>query len=160
MFAATENLRLFLNYGLLDAEYDEFNIDITPTDDIDNVVDASFLTPRNAPEFTLGLGFNFNYQIGPGELEVFAKWSGRGDQETDVLNLSSGRLAGGENDDLSATIGYRMDRWSFTVFGTNLTAERWEVPIVLGGSNTSAALFIVGNTNRPRHIGVEVGYDF
>ena len=160
VLAATENLRLFLNYGLLDAEYDEFNIDITPTDDIDNVVDASFLTPRNAPEFTLGLGFNFNYQIGPGELEVFAKWSGRGDQETDVLNLTSGRLAGGENDDLSATIGYRMDRWSFTVFGTNLTDERWEVPIVLGGSNTSPALFIVGNTNRPRHIGVEVGYDF
>ncbi len=159
LFAATENLRLFLNYGLLDAEYDEFNIDITPTDDIDNVVDASFLKPRNAPDFTLGLGFIFNYQIGPGELEVFAKWSGRGDQETDVLNLSSGRLAGGENDDLSATIGYRMDRWSFTVFGTNLTDERWEVPIVLGGSNTSAALFIVGNTNRPRHIGVEVGFD-
>ena len=159
LFAATENLRLFLNYGLLDAEYDEFNIDITPTDDIDNVVDASFLKPRNAPDFTLGLGFIFNYQIGPGELEVFAKWSGRGDQETDVLNLSSGRLAGGENDDLSATIGYRMDRWSFTIFGTNLTDERWEVPIVLGGSNTSAALFIVGNTNRPRHIGVEVGFD-
>ena len=108
----------------------------------------------------MGLGFNFNYPIGPGELEVFAKWSGRGDQETDVLNLSSGRLAGGENDDLSATVGYRMDRWSLTLFGTNLTDERWEVPIVLGGSNTSAALFIVGNTNRPRHIGVEVGYDF
>ena len=160
VLAATEHLRLFLNYGLLDAEYDEFNIDITPTDDIDNVVDASFLTPRNAPEFTLGLGFNFNYPIGPGELEVFAKWSGRGDQETDVLNLSSGRLAGGENDDLSATIGYRMGGWSFTVFGTNLTDERWEVPIVLGGSNTSAALFIVGNTNRPRHIGMEIGYDF
>ena len=159
MFAATENLRLFVNYGYLDAKYDEFDLDITPTDDVDNVVDATFLTPRNAPDFTLGLGFVFNYPIGPGELEIFTKWSGRGDQETDVLNLSSGRLAGGENDDLSATIGYRMDRLSFTVFGTNLTDERWEVPIVLGGSNTTPALFIVGNTNRPRHIGVEVGYD-
>ena len=59
VFAATENLRLFANYGYLDAQYDEFVIDITPTDDIKNPVDASFLTPRNAPDFTLGLGFNF-----------------------------------------------------------------------------------------------------
>ena len=110
MFAATENLRLFVNYGYLDAKYDEFDLDITPTDDIDNVVDATFLKPRNAPDFTLGLGFTFNRQIGPGELEIFAKWSGSGDQETDVLNLTSGRLAGGANDDLSATIGYRLDR--------------------------------------------------
>ena len=159
MFAATEDLRLFVNYGYLDAKYDEFKLDITPTDDIDNVVDATFLTPRNAPEYTLGFGFIFNRQIGPGELEVFTKWSKSGDQETDVLNLSSGRLAAGANDDLSATIGYRLDRLTFTVFGTNLTDERWEIPIVLGGSNTAPALFIVGNTNRPRHIGVEVGYD-
>ena len=159
LFAATENLRLFVNFGYLDAKYDEFDIDITPTDDIDNVVDASFLKPRNAPDYTLGYGFTFNQQIGPGEAELFLKWSERGDQETDVLNLTSGRLAGGENDDLSATISYRLDRWRFTIFGTNLTDERWEVPIVLGGTNTTPALFIAGNTNRPRHIGVEVGID-
>ena len=93
MFAATENLRLFVNYGYLDAKYDEFKLDISPTDDIDNVVDATFLKPRNAAEYTLGYGFVFNRQIGPGELEVFAKLSESGNQETDVLNLSSGRLA-------------------------------------------------------------------
>jgi iron complex outermembrane receptor protein len=58
-YAVTEGLRLFLNYGYLDAEYDEFNLDITPTDNIDNVVDGTFLTPGNAPEFTVGYGFNF-----------------------------------------------------------------------------------------------------
>ena len=159
-FAATENLRLFLNYGYLDAEYDEFDLDITPTDDIDNVVDATFLEPRNAPEYTLGYGFTFNRQIGPGELEIFAKMSERGDQETDVLNLSSGRLAGGSNDDLSATIGYHTERWSVTIFGNNLTDERYEVPIVLGGSNITPALFIVGNTNPPKHYGAEFTYNF
>ena len=166
VLAATENLRLFANYGYLDAKYDEFVIDITPTDDIRNPVDASFLKPRNAPDFTLGLGFIFNQQIGPGEFEVFAKWSGSGDQETDVLNLEAGRLSGGDADDLSATIGYRLDRWTFTVYGTNLTDERWEVPIVLGGNAETpstppaAPLFVVGNTNRPRHIGVELSYEF
>ena len=58
-YAVTEGLRLFLNYGYLDAEYDEFNLDITPTDNIDNVVDGTFLTPGNALEFTVGYGFNF-----------------------------------------------------------------------------------------------------
>ena len=159
-FAATENLRLFLNYGYLDAEYEEFNLDITPTDDLDNVVDATFLEPRNAPEYTLGYGFTYNQQIGAGEIEIFAKMSSRGDQETDVLNLSSGRLSGGENDDLNATIGYHTEKWSFIVFGNNLTDERFEVPIVLGGSNTTPALFIVGNINAPRHYGAEFTYNF
>jgi len=158
--AVTEGLRVFLNYGYLDAEYDEFDLDISPTDNVDNVVDATFLTPRNAPEFTLGYGFNFTQQIGPGDLEIFVKMTEQGDQETDVLNLSAGRLASGAQDDLSATIGYHTERWSATIFGTNLTDERSEIPIVLGGSNTGAALFIVGNVNAPRHYGAEFTYNF
>ena len=158
--AVTEGLRVFLNYGYLDAEYDEFNLDITPTDNIDNVVDATFLTPRNAPEYTLGYGFTFTQQIGPGDFEIFVKMTEQGEQETDVLNLSAGRLASGAQDDLSATIGYHTERWSATIFGTNLTDERSEIPIVLGGSNTGAALFIVGNVNAPRHYGAEFTYNF
>ena len=75
-------------------------------------------------------------------------------------------MEGGDSSDLSATIGYRLDRWTFTAFGTNLTDQRWEVPIVLGGNAetpsraASGPLFVVGNTNRPRHIGVELGYEF
>ena len=158
--AVTEGLRVFLNYGYLDAEYDEFDLDISPTDNVDNVVDATFLTPRNAPEYTLGYGFTFTQQIGPGDFEIFVKMTEQGEQETDVLNLSAGRLASGAQDDLSATIGYHTERWSATIFGTNLTDERSEIPIVLGGSNTGAALFIVGNVNAPRHYGAEFTYNF
>jgi hypothetical protein len=72
-----------------------------------------------------------------------------------VLNLPSGRLAPGDQDDLFATIGYHTKRWAVTHFGTKLTHERYEVPIVRGGSNTGAALFIVGNVKTSRHQDIE-----
>jgi len=157
--AATENLTLFANYGYLDAEYDEFNIDVTPGDNVDNVVDATYLEPRNAPDNTLGIGFTGNWEFAGGELEVFTKFSTRGDFQTNVLNLESGRLSGGATDDLSASITYSLDNFSITFFGKNLTDERFEVPVVLGGSNTTNPLFIPGSVNRPRSWGVDVTFE-
>ena len=165
-FAATPDLQIFLNYGWLDAEYDDFDLDVTPTDDIDNIVDATFLDPRNASEFTLGFGFEYNRQIGPGELSIFAKWSQRDDYETDVLNLPVGRVDGSDTEDLSATIGYFIDNFSITVFGRNLTESETEVPTVLGGNAATPSraaagpLFIPGTINRPRSFGLEVAYQF
>ena len=50
-----ENFSAF-NYGYLDAKYKEFQTDIKSNDGLTIIEDASFLTPRNAPEFTLGIG--------------------------------------------------------------------------------------------------------
>jgi iron complex outermembrane recepter protein len=161
-FQANEYLRLFLNYGSLDAEYKEF---ITDVDDDGVLDDASFLTPRNAPEYTLGVGFTLNAEVGSGDVELFAKYSTRGDYETDLRNLSAGRLSAGAGDDLSMALSYNLDRLSLTLFGKNMTDERFEVPTVLGGrpatnpSGAGAPLFVVGSVNRPRTYGFEIAYD-
>ena len=165
-FAVTSGLMLFVNYGWLDAEYEEFDLDVTPTDDIVNVVDATFLDPRNASDYTLGFGFKFTQQIGPGEFEIFAKWSERGDYETNVLNLPAGTVDSSDTEDLSATIGYYWDNFSLTLFGRNLTDAEFEIPTVLGGNaetpSTPAAgpLFIPGTLNRPKQYGLEFVYEF
>ncbi len=165
-FAVTSGLMVFANIGLLDAEYDKFNLDVTPTDDIDNVVDATFLDPRNASDYTLGFGFRFNRQIGPGEFEIFAKWSQRGDYETDVLNLPIGRVEAEDTEDVSASIGYYIGDFAITAYGKNLTDTQTEIPTVLGGNAetpsrpASGPLFIPGTINRPRQFGVEASYQF
>ena len=164
--AVTANLLLFANLGWLDAEYDDFVIDVTPTDDIDNPVNATFLDPRNASDFTLGFGFDFSQQIGPGELNVYAKYSIRDDYETNVLNLPVGRVDSSDTEDVSAAISYRVNNLIFSVFGRNLTDSEFEVPTVLGGNaetpSRAAAgpLFIPGTINRPRQFGFEIEYSF
>ena len=160
LYAATRDLRLFFNGGWLDANYEEFTTDITPTDGVVNVVDASFLEPRNAPEYTVGLGFNFTKQIGAGEMELFAKYTKIADFQTDVLNLNAGRTASGNSEDLSATIGYYFGDYSISLYGKNLTDEQIEWPVLLGGSPTSGVLFAAGTITRGRHLGIEFTAEF
>ena len=45
-YLVNEYLRVFFNYGFLDAEYSDFETDINAADGLDIVEDASFLTPR------------------------------------------------------------------------------------------------------------------
>ena len=159
LYAATEDLRVFLNYGYLDASYEEFETDLQLGGEV-QIQDATHLKPRGAPEYTLGVGFIYNRQVGKGELEIYTKYQKVADYETDLLNLSSGRVAGGTADDLSASIGYYQDNWSISLFGRNLTDERFEYPTVLGGSPVSAPLFSAGTVNRPMSMGIDFSYDF
>lgn len=143
--------RMFFNYGTLDAEYDQFETDINPNDGIDLVEDASFLNPRNAPEFTWGLGGTLSVPMGGGSLEVFAKYSKIDELDASLLNLRQAKVA--EREDVAASIGYYREKWSLVAYGRNLTDERFEVfaPI--------ATLFAAGSVNRPRTYGLEFTYE-
>ena len=68
-FVATEYLNLFASVGWLDAEYDQFETDLNPNDDMvvgAMVEDATHLTPRNAPEITFGVGGVLSAPVGGG----------------------------------------------------------------------------------------------
>lgn len=151
-YVVSENFRVFFNYGFLDAEYKDFETDINATDGLDIVEDATFLTPRGAPENTIGLGGTYTVQLGDGELEIFGKYAWVDELETNLLNAPLGRLDSRE--DISASIGYHTDQYSVVVFGRNLTDQRVEgfIPI--------ATLFAAGTVNRPRSFGVEFSYEF
>jgi iron complex outermembrane receptor protein len=151
-YLVNENLKVFFNYGYLDAEYDEFETDINATDGLDLIEDATHLTPRNAPEFTLGVGGTFSYPIGNGDLEIYAKFARVGDIETSLTNAPLGKID--ERDDVSASIGYFTEQWSVVAFGRNLADDEFEyfTPI--------ATLFAVGSINRGRTYGVELAFEF
>lgn len=151
-FVATENLNLFASFGWLDAEYDDFSTDINPNDGVSEIVDASFLDPRNAPEITYGFGGTLSIPMGDGELELYAKYSYIDEIETNLLNLDVGRLD--ERDDLTAAVTYYRDNWQVSVFGKNLTDEEFEIPAII------FPLFAAGTINRGSYWGAEFMIEF
>ena len=151
-YVVNANLRVFFNYGYLDAEYDEFETDINATDGLDLVEDASHLTPRGAPKNTIGLGGTFTVPLGGGELEIFSKWSWIDELELSLLNTPLGRLD--SRSDVTASIGFHAEQYSVVAFGRNLTNVRTE------GFSPIATLFAVGSVNKPRSFGVEFSYEF
>ena len=152
-FVVNDYLRVFLNYGYLDAEYVNFKTDINASDNVTRIEDASFLTPRNAPESTIGAGGTVRIPVGPGAVEIYGKYAWVDEVETNLLNTPLGQLDARK--DVTASVGYVADRWSVVAFGRNLTDEEAEI------FNPIATLFAVGtHTPRPRSYGVEVEYQF
>ncbi len=151
-YVFSEYFRAFLSYGYLDASYNEFETDINTADGIDLVEDASFLTPRNAPEFTAGVGGTVTIPLGTGTLELFARYTKIDEFESNLLNTQLGRVDARE--DVTAEISYYADSWVLSVFGLNLTDEQIEVftPV--------EPLFAVGSLNQGRRYGVEFTYQF
>lgn len=151
-YVFNEYFRMFFNYGSLDAEYDEFFTDINPNDAVTIVEDASFLNPRNAPEFTYGIGGTVSFPMGSGMVDIFAKYTKIDELDANLLNLKQSKVDARE--DVSASISYSTESWSLTAFGRNLTDERFEVFFPI------ATLFAAGSVNRPRTVGVEFSYQF
>lgn len=150
-YVFNDYVRVFLNYGYLDAEYDEFETDINAADGEDIIEDATFLEPRNAPESTIGVGGTLRFPIGPGAVELFGKYAWVDEQEANLLNTPLGHVD--SRDDVTASVGYYADRWSLVAFGRNLTDEEIEIFFPI------ADLFAVGSVNRPRSYGVEFSYE-
>jgi iron complex outermembrane receptor protein len=151
-FVFNEYVRGFFNYGYLDAEYDEFDTDINPNDAVTIIEDATHLTPRNAPESVWGVGGTVTIPVGAAAIEIFAKYTKIDEVEASLLNLAQSQVDARE--DVTASIGYYTENWSVSLFGRNLTDERFEVFVPI------ATLFAVGNVNRPRSYGVDFTYEF
>ena len=151
-FVFNEYLRGFFNYGYLDAEYEKFETDLNPNDDMTVIQDATHLTPRQAPESVWGLGGTLTIPVGAGAVEVFLKYTKIAELEASLLNLAQSQID--DREDVTATIGYYTEDWSVSVFGRNLTDDRFETFLPI------ATLFAFGNVNRPRSYGFEFSYDF
>lgn len=155
-WVVNENLNFFGSLGILDAKYTEFETDINPNDDAivgATIEDATFLTPRNAPKTTWGVGANYNIPVGnDGEIDMYVKYNRVSSIEASLINLSFSRVK--PQDDLTASLGYSWDKFRVTVYGKNLTNEVNEVPFPI------APLFAAGTIGPGRSWGVELQADF
>jgi iron complex outermembrane recepter protein len=153
----TEALVIFTNVGYLDAQYGEFFTDINPTDTCagapECLEDASFLSPRNSPEWTGGAGFTYTVMIGNGDDLAFDfRWTYTSTIEGGLLNQTYSRVP--SRNDISAAITYSGENWSVSLFGKNLLNERFEAPTII------QPLFATGTVGPGASWGIQVGGEF
>ena len=142
-------VNLFATYGYLDAEYKDFMTDLNPNDDNlgQQIEDATHLRPRNAPENTYGVGGTATFPVGPGQIELYAKYNFVDEIETNLVNIEFGRVA--SRDYVNASVGYSWRNMSVSLYGRNLTDEVTET------IGNIAALFAVSTVTPGRSWGLE-----
>lgn len=153
----TDSLTIFGSVGYLKASYNNFFTDVDPNDNCSGlpecIVDASFLTPRNAPEWVFGIGGSYVFVMGnSGEIELYVKYDWVDDTEGDLLNQPTGFIKSRQN--LQASISYAYENYQVTLFGRNLTNERIEAFALI------APLFAAGTINAGASWGLEVTAEF
>ncbi len=169
-YVVNDYLKVYATVGYLDAEYDEFETDLNPNNAATTtalncngrfiaaatggscIEDATGLVPRNAPEYTYGVGGMFNFPLWGGDVILNAKYSWIDEIESSLLNLSVGRID--PRKDLGATLSYVYEDYSVSLYGTNLTDETFEVPALI------VPLFAAGTLTRGRSWGLEVTAQF
>jgi iron complex outermembrane receptor protein len=146
----TQRLSMFMNLGLLNAEYNDFDADISG-DGI--VTDNSGLTLRNAPETTFGLGLDWVQPLAGGELGVHYNYLWRDEFQTIFQNDPLGKVESAGFHNASMDFSF-MDHYQISVYGRNLSDERYARVILIPPVSN------FGQYNPPRHYGVELTLNF
>lgn len=149
---AAEGLTLRANLGLLDAEYDSFDVDIG-TPGMPNVQDFSNLDFRRAPDVTFGASVDYRWAMGPGYAHAWAGLRYLDDHEVDFANKPE--LTNDSQTLIDASFTYEYKEWYVSVFGRNLSDEDgYQIGFDVAGLWSYAA------PRAPRTWGVEVGLNF
>ena len=137
------------NFGYLDAEYDDFEIE-----NVDGTKqDLSDLDLRRAPEYTYAVYTNYEFDLGPGTTSLQAIYRYKDDYETTFLNNDFGHVDG--HGILDASISYFWNNWTFRAFGRNLTDEN-----EVGAALNAGGLFSFAGWRDPQIWGVQVSWAF
>ena len=152
----TDTLRVDLNIGYLDAEYDNFMGSLF-TDGV--VRDLSYLPLRRAPQWNYTLGLNYSEQVGPGELMGRVSYDWRDDYATSASNFPGTQVSSFGL--LDASLTYRLNAWQVAVYARNLTNEdEYNHPFVVAPGYDGSSLFTFATPRAPRTFGMEVTYTF
>ncbi|UCG72880.1 MAG: TonB-dependent receptor [Chromatiales bacterium] len=145
-----DGLTLRANLGYLDAEYDDFDADLTG----DGVItDNSDLEFRRAPEWTGALNAEYEWQLGPGNAWVRAGYHYIDEHEMTLLN--SPQTSNDSQHLVDGSVNYGLENWTFSVYGRNLTDEDG-----YGIGFDVATLWTYAAPRAPRTWGAEVVYSF
>ena len=147
--SVTDALRLEANLSWVDPNYDEFTgLDLTGDGNPDPEL-ARNLSFDRVPEQTayLAASYDFNSQL---SMRLSYAW--RDDFFTDVNNTPE--LAQDAYGLFDASLSYRRDNWSVSLFGRNLNDEEYiDVAIGPGFGNLSWG-------GAPRTYGIDISYEY
>lgn len=160
----TDNLTVDLTYSFLDAEFEDYSLDLGAT-----TVDFSGTALPQAPENKLNLSGNYFVETEMGELGFRLGASYTDDlllvQQANNVNPGAGILGGALGNSglleesrtvFDASVSLSRDSWNASLFVSNLTNELYRVSAVEQQSNTA----LLEIYNQPRVIGVKFNYLF
>ncbi len=153
----SDNFTLGGNLGVLDSKFKEL-LDTDPATPV-NRRDLSYLKLRRAPELTATISPNYSWNVGNGSMWIQADLRYVDDQELTFLNSPQSRVKAHEV--LDASIGYRLNQTTFTLWGMNLTDDdSWTQAYDVGTSVTFPGLWTYAAARAPRAFGVRVSHNF
>ena len=148
-FVVSEAFSLDAAVGFLDATYDQYTIDIPPTDFSGN-------TLNYAPEWTAHLGLEYNASLGDKNLITRVDWAYRSDTYFDRANTEF------DTQDayslLNARIRLDEEFWYFDVFARNVTDEQYVTGQLINPPFSCGCRTV--NVGAPRTYGVALGVRF
>lgn len=142
--------------GYLDASYTELDASQNFVTDLRGITLDSNLV--NAPDWSTNFGLQYSHLfVGAGELTARLDWSYRTQVNKDALNFPS--VLQDDLHLLNAAISYvsANDKWQLSIFGKNITDERY---IVSGFANGLAQATSTVNLGRPAEWGITFKYRF
>lgn len=131
-WVVTPEFHLAGTFGYLHAKYTTLNIAYpnAVNANVPVVQNATFLIPRDSPDWTLGGEASYTVPVGPGHLELETKvdWVDTefGTATSGLYNESYSMIPA--HTDLSASISYAYNNYKVTLFGRNLTNWKIEEP--------------------------------
>jgi iron complex outermembrane receptor protein len=153
----TENFTLTGNIGILDSKFKKL-IDTDPATPA-NQRDLSYLKLRRAPEYTATISPNYTWNLGTGTMWLQADLRFVDDQELTFLNSPQSSVKAHEV--IDASIGYRLNNTTFTVWGSNLTDDdSWTQAYDVGTSVTFPGLWTYAAARPPRTYGLRITHNF
>lgn len=148
----TERLTFSGTLGLLEAQYKDFTADIG----LGGVTDNASLELRKAPKWQFSVGASYEQPLSDAGLLLFdLRYRRSGAMETTTQNFAFGRRPESESLDGAITFESADQAWQASVFGRNLTNDRY----IIDGLAAGAVLSFT-SVNMPRVWGVEIGVRF
>src|SRR5690606_37888510 len=143
--------------GYLDARYTRLDASLNLFTDLILLTKDSELP--NAPKWSTTLGVQYTWEVPKfgGVLVPRIDWSYRSTVYNDALNFPELRQPGYHLLDLSLTYLSAGGKWEVTVFGKNVTDERY---ITAGFANILLGGWAVATLGRPGEWGATVAYHF
>ncbi|MEM9025842.1 MAG: TonB-dependent receptor [Verrucomicrobiota bacterium] len=137
----TETLGSFLSIGYSDTEFEEFVL---------NGVDLAGRSFPNSPKYNFALGLNYEHENGFFATGTFSYVD---DAYSDVSAPDNTELSAREL--LSSRIGYKAERWSVYVWGTNILDDDYELGVFNGDLFPALAPGQgYGRVGNPRTLGI------
>lgn len=155
VIAPTSAISVQAGISYLDAKYTRLD-----ADDLAGLVTPISIENKlpNAPEWTVNLGIRWSTDVGQlGRLTLRSDYSWRDDMYKDAINTPEVKQSAHGLLYAAAEFASNDTRWMVTLFGDNLTDERY---IVSGGSNKPDFGLAYATYARPRTWGLSARYSF